>query len=419
MRTRGIYTTARPHASALVDSHAMVQLSIRTKLITALVAGLVLVAVATAYLMRFVHERAVQRASLREMVGESFAFERSQAIEEERLAGFLDVIMANEELARRFAARDRAALQAEAQPVFERLRDLSGVTHWTFHAPDPADGVFLRMHRPEEFGDAVRRPSFLQAVATGKEASGRELGRTAYAVRVVRPWRLGPRLIGYVELGIDFHTFLNQLRSVRFEEYGVLLVKSRLDREAWGRTKGARGWNDREELVLLDTTGRDQEIVRGFSRVADVPREPRVLDRTGRRGSVLERGAFPLVARDGSVEGLVLLERDVTPLYEGMDELRNQVVILVALLALGLAAFIVFIVETLIFERINRMAAVLEALPERLARGDALEDEIVPRNDDEIGRFEKFLARALQTIGSFVSESRRDRRGPPPGFFRR
>jgi hypothetical protein len=396
------------------------QLSIRAKLITALVAGLVLVAVATAYLMRFVHERAVQRASLREVVGESFAFERSQAIEEERLAGFLDVIMANGELARKFAAGDRAALGAAAAPVFERLRDLSGVTQWTFHSRDPAAGVLLRMHKPEEYGDVVERPSFRQAVETGREASGRELGRTAYAVRVVRPWRLDGTLIGYVELGIDFHTFLNQLRSVRFEEYGVMLVKGQLDHGSWGRIKGARGWNDRPDLVVVDTTGRSQEILRGFARVTDIPEKPRVLDRTERRGSILERGAFALVARDGSVEGVVVVERDVTPLYEGMDDLRNRVVILVALLAIGLAAFVVFIVETLVFERIERMGTVLEALPERLARGDSFFDEIVPRNDDEIGRFERFLARALQTIGSFVSESRRERKPPPPrGFFDR
>lgn len=395
------------------------QLSIRTKLIAALVAGLVLVAVATAYLMRFVHERAVQRASLREIIGESFAFERSQAIEEERLAGFLDVIMANGELARVLARGDREALHAAAQPILERLRDMNGVTHWTFHGPDPADGVLLRMHRPDEHGDVVKRPSFLSAVASGREASGRELGRTAYAVRVVRPWRLGGKLIGYVELGIDFHTFLNQLRSVRFEEYGVLLVKAKLDCESWGRTKGAKGWNERPELVVVDTTSRDPEIIRGFGTLRDVPREPRVLDRTRRRGAILERGAFPLVARDGTVEGVVTLERDVTPLFEGMDDLRNRVVIMVALLALGLAAFIVFIVETLVFERINRMGAVLEALPERLARGDALAEEIVPRNDDEIGRFETFLARALQAIGSFVGESRRERSRPPRGFFDR
>jgi hypothetical protein len=393
------------------------QLSIRAKLITALVAGLVLVAVSTAYLMRFVHERAVQRASLREMVGESFAFERSQAFEEERLAGFLDLVMANAELARRFAARDREALRAAAAPTFERLRDLNGVTQWSFHSPDPADGVFLRMHRPEVHGDVVRRPSFLEAVATGREGSGRELGRTAYAVRVVRPWRVEGRLIGYVELGIDLHTFLNQLRSVRFEEYGVLLVKGRLDKEGWGRTKGARGWNDRPDLVVADTTSSDPEMLRGFATITDLPSQPTQLDRIERRGATLERGAFPLVARDGTVEGLVVVERDVTPLYQGIDELRDRVVILVALLAVGLAAFVVFIVETLVFERINRMAEVLEALPERLARGDSLFDEIVPRNDDEIGRFEAFLARALQTIGSFVAESRRERRPGPRGFF--
>ena len=79
--------------------------SIRSKLILALVAGLVLVAVATASLMGYVHERAVARASHREMVAESFGFTRAQALEEERLAGFLDLIMANEGIARRFAAR--------------------------------------------------------------------------------------------------------------------------------------------------------------------------------------------------------------------------------------------------------------------------------------------------------------------------
>jgi hypothetical protein len=395
------------------------QLSIRSKLIMALVAGLVLVAVATAYLMRFVHERAVHHASVRDITGESFAFDRAQAIEEERLAGFLDLITTNTELARLFAAGDRKGLQAAAAPLYERLRDMNGVTHWSFHSARHADGVFLRMHRPEVHGDRVRRPSLLAAVATGKEAAGRELGMTAYAIRVVRPWRVDGKLLGYVELGIDFHTFLNQLRSVRFEEYGVLLLKGLLNREAWARTKGAKGWNDRPELVVVDTTSRDPDIIRGFELVEDVPTAPRVLDRTRRRGAILERGAFPLVARDGTVEGVVVTERDVTPLFEGMDDLRNRVVLLVALLALGLAAFIVFIVETLIFERINRMGAVLEALPERLARGDALADEIVPRNDDEIGRFEKFLSRALETIGSFVAESKRDRKPPPRGFFDR
>jgi hypothetical protein len=394
------------------------QLSIRTKLIAALVGGLLAVAICTAYLMRFVHERAVQRASARDLVAEMFAFDRAQAIEEERLAGFIDVITANTELARIFESRDRKALHAATAELYGRLRDLNGVTHWTFHDADPAKGVFLRMNRPELHGDRVNRPSFLAAVATGREASGRELGQTAYAIRVVRPWRLGDRLIGYLELAIDAHTFLNQFRSVRFEEVGLLLVKARLDRESWGSTKGARGWNDRPDVVVLGTTG-EESLLRGFARIADLPREPRVLDRVVRRGAVLERGAFPLWARDASLEGVVVIERDVTPLYQGIDDLRNRVVVLVALLALGLAAFIVFIVETLVFERINRMGAVLEALPERLARGDPLTEEIVPRNDDEIGRFERFLARALQAIGSFVSETRRERKEPPRGFFDR
>jgi len=104
----------------------------------------------------------------------------------------------------------------------------------------------------------------------------------------------------------------------------------------------------------------------------------------------------------------------VTALRDGVRELRGRVVMLVGLLAVALGALLVFLLETLVFERLERMSRVLEDLPHRLARGDYTLEEDGPPRDDEIGRFERFFRRALREVGSFVSDVRRDRSRPAP-----
>ena len=42
-----------------------------------------------------------------------------------------------------------------------------------------------------------------------------------------------------------------------------------------------------------------------------------------------------------------------------------------------------------------------------MARGDWKELESPPHSDDELGRFEAFLDRAIDAVGSFVTDARR------------
>jgi hypothetical protein len=63
--------------------------------------------------------------------------------------------------------------------------------------------------------------------------------------------------------------------------------------------------------------------------------------------------------------------------------------------------------ETLVFEPVARMTRTLEELPERMARGEWKAMEAPPRTDDELGRFEAFLDRAIVAVGSFVTDARR------------
>ena len=388
--------------------------TIRLKLIAALLAGLAVIAAVTAVLLRFVHERAIEVAARAEVEEAARLLEQHQARDTERLAAVLDALSADDRLAAAFEARDRAALLAAAEPIFASLRG-RGITHFYFHEPDPSRGVFLRVHRPALHGDAFPRPLLARAVATGAEAAGTELGHTAYALRVVRPWVRAGRVIGYLELGEDEQSVLARMKESTGDDYGLLLVKARLDREAWSWALGAGPrWDARADLLAVQTTTGDEAILGGVGRLADVPDVPTLLGRRQSGGRTLARGLFPL--REGGAKiGAVVVLHDVTPLLAGAGEVRGRVLAVVAMLAAGLAAVLVFLLEGLVFGRLARISSALEDLPERLARGDYAGIDLVPRGDDEIGRFEAFFRRVLDEIGSFVSDARRDRTGSRRG----
>jgi hypothetical protein len=394
--------------------------SIRFKLIVPLVLGLALIALAIAVLMRFVHLRAVDQAALHEVQLAASALATMEVAEEDRLSALLDVIEEDDSLTEAFARGDRAALLADAGALLAKLRGAHEVTHWTFHPADPEAGVFLRVHQPDLRGDLVKRASFRRAVASGMEARGIELGRTAYAVRVVRPWLRQGTLLGYVELGTDIHSFLVRLSRLTGDEYGLLLDKRRLDRISWQRITGQpERWDARPELYEVASTGGDGSLTAGLDLTAQVPPRPSLLGKVSRQGRTWSRGVLPLLDGDGQIVGAVVVRQEISALLAGVDELRLQVVVLVVLLALALAALVVFLLETLVFEPVARMTRTLEELPERMARGDWTRLEGPPHSDDEIGRFETFLDRAIAAVGSFVTDARRapgrprdvDRRG--------
>ena len=394
--------------------------SIRLKLILPLVLGLGVIAVATAVLMRFVHERAIDQAAVHELEHAAAALESQEASELDRLGALADAIAGDASLGEALARRDKAGLLAEAGPLFRRLRDAHGVTHLYFHDADPSRGVLLRVHRPDLAGDVVRRAAFRRAVETGDQAGGREFGRTAFAVRVVRPWREDGKIIGYLELGTDIHTFLARLKRVTGDEYGMLLDKRQLEPASWAFVTGRpERWDERPELVAVTSTDGSDAMFGRLGRVAEIPPSAALLERLHVGDRLVARGLFPLRGDDGRVVGAVVVLHDITALMGGVAELRLRVVILVVLLAAALSALVIFLLETLVFERVERMSRTLEQLPDRLARGD-LEPpgEAVPREDDELGRVEGFLDRAVAAVGSFVAEARRTPTLPPGQLMR-
>ncbi|MBF0179911.1 MAG: GAF domain-containing protein [Magnetococcales bacterium] len=129
-------------------------------------------------------------------------------------------------------AQDRERMQRDARGIFQELRRESRVTHLYFHRAERDN--FLRVHQPDRHDDRIDRVTLQVAAETLQPGTGMELGPLGtFVLRVVLPWEVHGRLIGFVELGKEIDDNLNALK-IRFGiDLFLFVPKQRLDRESW------------------------------------------------------------------------------------------------------------------------------------------------------------------------------------------
>ncbi len=346
-------------------------------------------------------ERVAAQAAVADAAGGLAALEQADIA---RLDAVLVALAANPALLEAWQARDRERLLAVARPVFERLWRDHDVTHLSLHATT-FDNV-LRVHAPERSGGRVDRVTLAEAARTGARAAGKELGRTAFALRVVVPWRMGHEVVGYLEAGEEIDHLLSRLQLRTGDEYALLLDKRVVDEAAWAGAYGARKpWGPGPLLLVQATSG-----------LADVA-APRALagevtagEVVHRDGRALARGRVPLRGAAGQVVGEVVVERDLSALHGALEKERLGVLLVLLGMAALMTALLPWLVQRLVFARLERMAASLEALGVRLVAGDGappLAAAAGPAPADELARVEGAAAAALASLGRHLDAARR------------
>jgi len=337
-------------------------LSVQAKVIL-LILGLSLVSgVVGTWIVGDLFERHVERSATTALAGAAREFEAQERADIDKLSSTIDALLANEELASAFIARDRARLLSLAAPLFQTMRKRDGITHWYFIEPQPAKTVFLRVHKPELHSDVVERNTLAKAIATGDMGAGKELGQTAFALRVVRPWVHKGKLIGYVELAEEIDHFLTSMKSRTGDEYGVMVKKEFLDAKAWAQILGNRAntWNDRPDVVVVDTTIFNLGIADFQGDLANVPDRGRTLEEIVVDDKAWIRGIFPIRdATDRKVGALVVLH-DFTPMHLAVRAGVLQTLFVMVAFALATALALVLAVRASIFDRLAMLQARLE-----------------------------------------------------------
>jgi PAS domain S-box-containing protein len=172
----------------------------------------------------------------------------------EKLKANLFHIRSQDALIEHFKKRNRDALYREGNRIFRELFSDSKTTHLYFTDKDRVN--FLRVHKPDRYGDEIDRFTMLRAVNTGTTATGIELGSLGtLTLRVVEPWLVDGEVIGYIEVGQEIQHILDELRSLTGLEIHTAIRKEYLDRASWkvganmlGRSDG---WDDLASFVLV------------------------------------------------------------------------------------------------------------------------------------------------------------------------
>ena len=121
--------------------------------------------------------------------------------------------MANsKEVVEAFASRDRERLKKLTVPIYKLLE--GDFSQGQFHLPNSVS--FLRLHRPENYGDnlSTDRKTVNRANEEKKIVEGLEAGKSGFGIRSVVPISYEGKHIGTFEYGSDFKVeFLTDLKE--------------------------------------------------------------------------------------------------------------------------------------------------------------------------------------------------------------
>jgi hypothetical protein len=395
-----------------------VAVSIRAKLVVAIVTTLAVAAAGSALLVRQLYLRTARSTAGEALRGASAAYEDLEKNEVEKLTVILDTLVANTALRDAFAARDRDKLQAIALPIHQVLKADHGIGHWNFVDAE-TKRMFLRPHLPAKHDDVIERPALNKAIERRENSVGKELGKSAFALRVGRPfWGADGKLIGYIELGTEVDHFLGRMKMQTGNDFAMFIQKKLVDESEWARTRGkARNtWNDWPTVVLANSTTSDELLDQAA--IAGAGADGTILGEVERNGAYFARGVFPVRESSGKIVGGLVVRHDVTALHADMQLGLLRALVLLGGLAIVASILVYPVVDRLIFRRLRTMMGTMEDMSVRLAGGDYSVGSVQRSlRKDEIGGFESFFGDFLRLVGNTLrtlSDRQKQQQSRPP-----
>ncbi len=362
--------------------------SIRTKVLAALLACLVIGVGGILAMMRYGFERNSQALAAESVMNAQKLFTILQAREVSKMTAVSDTLIMNPQVRDALASQDRARLLELNAPLYKQLK-AEGITNWMFHTPEPDMRVLLRLHNPPKFGDHLNRFMDREVMRTHAIVVGNELAKAGFALRILRPvYGANGTVIGYVELRRRVRPVHScHATADRQRLWTCCSARTSLNREMWAESsavwKRRDNWNDNPSFVVADRTTGSDAIIRFQGDLSAIAGQGQVLERYKEANSVFVRGIFPIRDASGKTVGAIFVVRDISEFYLAMQHTQNVLVLMtVVALTLGMLS-VLMLLNRLVFRRLKHIIHVAT----RVVGGD-YESEIRVSSHDEVGEFE-------------------------------
>jgi two-component sensor histidine kinase len=297
--------------------------------------AIVVFLVASLVLISWLQQRQIREGARAYIQSTRILYEGTLREESKLIKVLLNFYRDDPRLIELFASRNRGALFAYASPVFEEIKQKYGITH--FYFIDPERRCFLRMYNPDHHGDLINRYTLDQVVKSGEPHTGVELGASgSLSLRVVYPWIVNGKLLGYLELGKEVDGFMPSLSSILGVEVLLLVETSRLNRGKWEegqRLIGRQGdWNELPHHVVVGRTiaGVPEELAADLNSGQGSDEAFYNVSYDGRH---YRAGIAPLFVASGEEVGVIVAMKDFSGAEHSMQMLTGLLVSLVVVMS--------------------------------------------------------------------------------------
>ena len=355
-------------------------LNIKTLLALGFTVVLVLVTVVNIIVVLSTVSSVSMQAEQREL-HKLFDSAKSELDSEGRLANALASMVANvESFSELFANGNRNQLAEILIPVFKVMKKDFNARQFQYHTP-PAIS-FLRLHKPEKFGDDLS--SFRQTVVAAnrkkKNIVGLEKGVAGLGIRGISPVLYQGNHIGSVEFGVSFgQPFFEKFKEKNNVEIS-LYVQSDSGLKTFGSTLNGKSLLLPEELslaltrpVITQKTYKDQPFAVYAYRVEDY---------------------------NGKAVGVMEIGMDRSHYAEAISNARN-ITILIGFVALIVALTIALFISRLI---VGPLYQTVEAMNEIAQGGGDLTRRLDESGDNEISLLSQAFNSFAEKVRTMVSQ---------------
>lgn len=291
----------------------------------------------------------------------------------------------NKAVLKLFADRDRNGLADMLVPGFDKIS--GSISQVQFHLPDSTS--FLRLHKPEKFGDSLKDFRFTVNEANERKEiiQGLESGVAGFGFRVVVPMSYNNVHIGTVEYGSDFgNNFLDNIKQNYGGDYFIyqfednagttasidnIIVASTLEIDSWNIEKEDHiGKLKNDEIVYLQTSDKKANVT-----------------------------LIPFKDYHGNVSGYFKSINDRTLLVKRLGEIRRNGIILTVVL-LSILLILAYMFLNYSFKPI----LVLKNIAEKISLGD-LTQTIEVKTKDEIADLSNAFNIMTESLRGVISQS--------------
>jgi len=152
------------------------------------------------------------------------------SLEAAEIGEYIEFIQNKDDITKLFLEQNKEKLNNSIKGMYSRLSKNVNLTHMYFINTDGR--VLLRVHDYERDKDIIDRTTFKKAQERESLFYGLEFGvKKNYTLRVVKPWFVDGKIIGYIELGKEIDKIINDIsRSLKSIIY--IAVKKELYRNA-------------------------------------------------------------------------------------------------------------------------------------------------------------------------------------------